>query len=287
MPTIHPKDENPYFIDAESAAEMARLMQQGQLLTKGMGGLLPPQVDPFWIHDVLDIGCGPGGWVLDVAYTYPEMQVTGIDISKLIIEYSQAMAKVRRLDNASFVVMDALKSLEFPDNSFDFVNGRFLFGFMSKEMWPQLVKECKRILRPGGMLRLTECEAPLSNSASSEKLYGMVSEALYKSGKSFSPDGGHVGIVPMIGAFLREAGFQDIQQSAHALDCSAGEEAYDSFYQDFRIGMKLLVPFFVKLGLTTEEEYETVYQHALTEMLADDFSCIWLYLSTWGQKPVA
>jgi ubiquinone/menaquinone biosynthesis C-methylase UbiE len=286
MPTIHPKDENPYFIDAESAAEMTRLTQQGQLLTQGMGGLLPPQMNVEQIYDVLDIGCGPGGWVLDVAYTYPEMEVTGIDTSKLVIEYAQAMAKVRRLDNAHFEVMDALKPLDFPDNSFDFVNGRFLFGFMSKETWPQLVKECWRILRPGGILRLTECEAPLSNSASSEKLYSMVSEALYKSGRSFSPDGGHVGIVPMLGAFLREAGFQDIHQAGHALDCSAGQEAYDSFYQDFRIGMKLLVPFFVKLGLTTEEEYEVAYQQALAQMLADDFSCIWLYLSVWGQKPV-
>src|SRR5579884_3067023 len=75
MPTIHPKDENPYILDAESAAEMTRLLQQDQLLTKGMGALLPAQIDPAQIHDVLDIGCGPGGWVRDVAFTYPEMEV--------------------------------------------------------------------------------------------------------------------------------------------------------------------------------------------------------------------
>lgn len=286
MPTIHPKDENPYFIDAESAAEMARLVQQGQMLTKGMGGLLPAQVDPSEIHDVLDIACGPGGWVRDVAFAYPEMEITGIDLAALIVEYAQAMAKVHRVENASFVVMDALKPLEFPDNSFDFVNGRFLFGFMSKETWPRLIKECMRILRPGGMLRLTECEAPQSNSAASEQLYGKVSESLYKSGRSFSPDGMHVGMVPMLAPLLREAGFQHVQATAHALDCSAGQEAWDAFYQDFRAGMKLLVPFFVKLGLTTEEEYEVIYQQALADMLGDDFCCVWLYVSVLGQKPV-
>src|SRR5579875_840647 len=81
----HPKDENPYILDAESAAEMTRLLQQDQLLTKGIGGLLPAQIDPAQIHDVLDIGCGPGGWVRDVAFTYPEMEVTGFDLAPRIV----------------------------------------------------------------------------------------------------------------------------------------------------------------------------------------------------------
>ena len=285
MPTIHPKDENPYFIEAESAAEMARLTQQDRLLTQGMGGLLPEKVDLSQVQGILDIGCGPGGWALDVAYAHPKIEVTGIDISKLVIEYAQAQAKVQWLNNAHFMSMDALKPLAFPDDSFDVINARFLFGFMSREAWPQLVAECRRILRPGGFLHLTECESPLSNSYASEKLYGMISQALYASGKSFSPDGRHVGMTPVIASFLYNAGFQHIQRAAHVLDVSAGTEAHASFSQDFKIGLRLLEPFLVKMNVTSQEEFEELYQQALLDMLLDDFCGIWYYLSVWGQRP--
>ena len=284
MPTELPESENSYFIDAESAAEMARLMHQGRLLTKGMGGLFPEQFDISNTHDILDIACGPGGWVLDVAHTYPKIQVTGIDISKLIIEYARAQAKVQWLNNAHFQMMDALKPLEFPDNSFDFVNARFLFGFMSKEAWPQLMRECLRILRPGGTLRLTECESPLSNSFASERLYGMISQALYAAGRSFSPDGRHVGITPVIGHFLQNADYQYIEKKAHILDCSVGMEAHSTFYQDFQAGLKLLQPFLVKMK-TTNEEFEGLYEQALADMQTEDFGAVWFYVSAWGMKP--
>src|SRR5712691_10313900 len=38
--------DNVYFIDHESAAEMARLLTQDQMLTNGMAGLFPEQFDP-------------------------------------------------------------------------------------------------------------------------------------------------------------------------------------------------------------------------------------------------
>src|SRR5712691_5576152 len=71
MPTDQPQSESTYFIDAESAAEMARLMIQDRLLTKGMGGLFPERADLSNLHRILDIGCGPGAWALDVADAYP------------------------------------------------------------------------------------------------------------------------------------------------------------------------------------------------------------------------
>ncbi|GHP00378.1 hypothetical protein KSF_104250 [Reticulibacter mediterranei] len=55
-------EQNRYFIDTESAAEMARLLQQERLLTRAMGSLFPSDLDPTHLHRVLDIACGPGGW---------------------------------------------------------------------------------------------------------------------------------------------------------------------------------------------------------------------------------
>ncbi len=161
MPTDPPAaKENTYILDTEGAAEMARLTQQDRLLTKGMGGLFPERDDIAGMNAILDIACGPGGWVLDVAYTYAKIEVVGIDINRSMIEYARAQAHVQGLDNARFQVMDALQPLDFPDDSFDLVNARFLVAFMPRTAWPRFLQECLRITKPGGTIRLTEFDEP-------------------------------------------------------------------------------------------------------------------------------
>src|SRR5215472_3460526 len=113
-----PQNDRTYFIDAENAAEMARLTRQDRLITKSMGGLFPEISDLSGVHAILDVACGPGGWVLDVARTYPDMHVKGVDISEIMIAYASCMAQTEALGNASFQVMNALQPLDFPDNSF-------------------------------------------------------------------------------------------------------------------------------------------------------------------------
>lgn len=284
MPIDQPQEETTYFIDAENAAEMARLMHQDRILTKGMGGLFPEQFDLSNVHDILDIGCGPGGWVLDVAHTYPEISVTGVDISRLMVEYARAQARVQWSENANFRVMDAMKPLDFEDNSFDLVNIRFISGFMPKTLWPQMLQECMRILRPGRIVRVTEPEYPISNSPALEKLGGMVTHAVQLAGQSFSPDGRHAGITPMLGRLLRNAGFVDVQKKAYVLDCSAGMEAHESQYQNTMVFLKLIEPFLIKMNVATAAEVNVLYEQALREMLSDDFCAVWYYLSVWGKK---
>lgn len=61
-----------------------------------------------------------------MAFAYPDIEVVGIDISQQMIEYARAQARVQGLDNAYFHVMDATQPLDFPDSSFDLINGRTL-----------------------------------------------------------------------------------------------------------------------------------------------------------------
>ena len=54
------QSETTYFIDAENAAEMARLANQDHIVTQSTGGLFPEQSDLSTMNDILDIACGPG-----------------------------------------------------------------------------------------------------------------------------------------------------------------------------------------------------------------------------------
>lgn len=278
------RSNNTYFNDPESGAEMARLIDQDRLITKGMGGLFSEQSDLSNVHRILDIGCGPGGWALDVAYTYPDKEVVGIDISQQMIDYGRARAQVQELENVSFQVMDAVKTLDFPDESFDLINARTI-GFFPTEVWPRLIQECKRLLQHGGIIRLTESEWGFSNKPATEKMQGMFYQALKKGGRSFSPDGRRHGITTMLAGFLRDAGFITIQQVAHVIDFSAGTEAHPDFYKDWKIVYKLSQPFFINAGVTTQEEVEQTYEQMLIEMMQDDFRAIMYLLTAWGEKP--
>ena len=281
------ESENTYVLDAEDAAEMARLLDQDKVTNEEMGGLFPERTDLSNIYDVLDIACGPGGWVHEVAHSYPEMEVTGIDISKRMVEYARAHAQVRKLDNAHFRVMDALKPLDFPDESFDLVNARTISAFMAPAAWPRLINECMRILRPGGTIRLNEAEWGFANKAAFERYCWLINQALQRAGMSFSPNGLHIGIMPMLSRFLRDVGCQNIQHMAHMFDYSAGAASHGAAYQDLRTAFKLVQPFLVKIGIATQEELDRLYEQAMEEMQSEDFCSLTFMLTVWAQKPMA
>jgi ubiquinone/menaquinone biosynthesis C-methylase UbiE len=279
-----PPRESTYIIDSENTAEMARLIHQDRLTTKIMGGLLSEQSDLSNIHDILDIACGPGGWVLGVADTYRYIHVVGIDISPKMIEYARALAKAQKLENVEFQVMNALKPLNFPNDSFDIVNARFISAFMPPNAWPTLIQDCLRVCRPGGIIRLTEGETAISNSSATEKVAEMFNLAMKLAGQSLSPGGRQLGVTPMLERFLRDAGCENVQSKAHVLNFSAGMEAHNGWYQNSMVGTQLVQPFLVRTGVTTPQEFGPLYQQMLREIQEDWFCGIQFLLTAWGQK---
>jgi ubiquinone/menaquinone biosynthesis C-methylase UbiE len=276
--------ENSYVNDPESGAEMARLLDQERLLTEGMGGLFSERSDLSTLSAILDVACGPGGWVHDVAHTYPHLHVTGIDISTNMIAYARAHAEVRGLTNAHFQVMNALEHLDFPDASFDLVNARAALGFVPTSAWPALIASYKRILRPGGIVRLTEGEWGFTNKPALETLQALSNQALHKAGYGASPTGRHEGLTPMLGYWLRQAGFQQVRLQAHPIDYSFGTKAYAGAYDDYKFMLKLGQPFWLKMGVATQDELDTFYEQVMAEMAAPDFCAIWYLLTAWAEK---
>lgn len=277
-------EANTYFMDPESGPDMARLITQDKAVTRGMGGLFSERKDLVGIRRVLDLACGPGGWALNVATVYPNMQVIGVDISRIMIEYAQAQAHVRRLQNIQFQVKDILQPLDFPDASFDLINAR-LIGFIRPAHWPILLQQCLRLLRPEGTMRLTETEIPLTTSPALQRMHVFFTRALKAAGQSFSPDGELVGTMPMLGRLLRNAGYQNVQIKAHAIEWSTGVEAHESFYQDIMVGFKMVQPFILRAEVTTQAELDRLYEQVLEEMQAPDFCGIYSLLTAWGEKP--
>jgi ubiquinone/menaquinone biosynthesis C-methylase UbiE len=170
----NPRREHPstYVVQDRSIEELTRLQIQDQLVTASMGGVLPEQPNPTIFQRVLDVGCGTGGWLIEIAKAYPSVtQLVGVDISEKILEYARAQAVAQQVsDRVQFRAMDALRMLEFPANSFDLVNQRFGMSYLRTWDWPKLLHEFQRVARPDGVIRLTEADMIIQSTSMASRM---------------------------------------------------------------------------------------------------------------------
>lgn len=275
-----------YVVDAESAAEMARLMSQDQALTQSMGGLFPEEPDLADVSRIIDLACGPGGWALETAFRYSDVEVVGMDISERMIAYANAQAHVQQRSNVTFQVGNMLQPLPFPDASFDLVNARLIVGFMKANDWSALLWECRRILRPGGILRITDFEQGFSNKLHFEQTSRVLTQVFHHFGYGLSPNGYHMGILPVLPSLFRETDMRQIGKMAHFIEFSSGTDLHEIFYQDHASGYLGVGPLIEKSGIMTLKDWQDLYQRSLAEMFEADFCAAWILLTVWGYKPL-
>jgi len=98
---------------------------------------------------ILDIGCGIGGPVFEMAESFGA-EVTGIDLEAPLVERAAIAAKQKGLsDRCAFQTVE-VGPLAFPDESFDIV---VTAGALTQtEDKSTVFRECMRVLRPGGTL---------------------------------------------------------------------------------------------------------------------------------------
>jgi ubiquinone/menaquinone biosynthesis C-methylase UbiE len=273
---------NTYFVqDRSNQEEMARLQILDQMITAGMGGVLPEQPDPTIFHRVLDVGCGTGGWLIEAAQTYPGMSLlAGADISGKMIAYARAQAADRQLsDRIEFHVMDALRMLEFPPDFFDLVNQRFGFSYLRTWDWPKLLQEYQRVTRSGGVIRITESEVVACNSPAQMRLYDLFLEALYRAGHLFVRE--RNGITSYLAHLMQQHGVQQVQTQVYTLEYRAGTPEGQLFAENMRLSYRTIVPW-LRRWTRLPEDYQAIYQQAQLEMQQPDFVATWKLLTAWG-----
>jgi ubiquinone/menaquinone biosynthesis C-methylase UbiE len=273
---------------------MNRLRIQDELITKGMGGVLPELSDETiaGFKRVLDIGCGTGGWLAQTAKMYPHIpRLIGIDANSRAIDYALERALEEQVEErVEFQVMDALLVLEFPQDYFDLVNLRFGTSFMRTWNWPKLLKEMRRVTRPGGIVRLSEYERFSSNDQTTLRMLRYAGEAFFSAGHLFSEPGiGEdyvectVGIAHDLERLLDQYGFKNIQARRSMQECPASTPEGEHFAEDMRLGFRGIVPFMRKWrGMP--DDYETSFQAMVDAMHQPDYTVSWSLLTAWGTK---
>ena len=282
----NPRQEqaSTYFVqDRSYQDEMARLRLQDQLVTTGMGGTLAEQANPTSLQHVLDIGCGTGGWLIEVAQTYPGIvQLVGVDINPRMIKYAQAQAAAQGIaDRVQFQTMDVMRKVDFPDASFDLVNERFGSSYLRTWDWPNFLMECQRVTRPGGVVRLTESENNTSNSQAMAQLYQLLRQGFHQSGHLFNAD--TTGVAGELARMLNQYGLLNVQTRPHMLDYRVGTPQGDLLYEDGQRVFRSIVPFLQKWTIVPDD-YDAIYKQAFSDLQQPDSVAEWHLLTAWGTK---
>jgi ubiquinone/menaquinone biosynthesis C-methylase UbiE len=95
---------------------------------------------------LLDLGCGTGRTLHQLARAHPALRLWGVDLSPAYARVARERAR-----DATIAVENA-EALPFSDGAFDIVTSVYLFHELPRNARRNVVREMHRVLRPGGLL---------------------------------------------------------------------------------------------------------------------------------------
>ena len=272
-----------YYQGQAHLREMERLAVQERWLTQSMGGVLAEQDNPMRIQYILDVACGTGGWLIEIAQIYPDiLSLTGIDASATMLEYARSQAEAAEVsERVEFHVMDALRPLEFPTQSFDLVNHRLGMSWLRTWDWPRLLQEYRRILKPGGTVRITEVSfCTECSSAAYLQINQYYYRAFYRAGYFF--ENAADGLIHHLADLLRKHGYADVQTIERPSLVDQTSPMFPLVAADSKLLMQNIKPFLLKWG-QLPEDYDLLKERAIEDFQKPDFFIGGITQTAWGK----
>jgi len=110
---------------------------------------------------LLDVACGTGRTLHQIARTHPAMRLWGVDLSPAYVRAAR-----KRLEHVSELTLavENGEQLPFADGTFDIATSVYLFHELPARVRRNVVRELHRVVRPGGLV-VIEDSAQLADSA--------------------------------------------------------------------------------------------------------------------------
>ena len=104
----------------------------------------------FKPEKILETGCTIGNNLFPYHDVYPDAELYGVDVAAPCLRYAHARAAARGI-KVNFSQQNA-ETLTFADDTFDLVVSSFFFHELSVAATKRVLAECKRVLKPGGLM---------------------------------------------------------------------------------------------------------------------------------------
>jgi arsenite methyltransferase len=121
--------------------------------TAAISHALWPGAQPTPETHLVELACGPGFYACSLAQRYPDIRITGIDLSERLLSRARNRADVRQLKNCNFVRANVLTLSESLDPVDAIVASRLLMVVGDRL---QALREIFCALRPGGRCFIAE-----------------------------------------------------------------------------------------------------------------------------------
>jgi demethylmenaquinone methyltransferase / 2-methoxy-6-polyprenyl-1,4-benzoquinol methylase len=162
-------DVVPYKEGVSKKDQVARMFNNISHRYDFLNHLLSLGIDKIWRRkaigllqsiqpkQILDVATGTGDFALQAMALNPE-KITGIDISKGMLEVGRKKIRARNLEFKIELVQADSENIPFSHNKFDAVT--VAFGVRNFEDLRRGLSEILRVLKPGGMLVVLEFSKP-------------------------------------------------------------------------------------------------------------------------------
>ena len=99
---------------------------------------------------ILDIGCSVGHSTLPYVDKFPDAEVHAIELSAPLLRYG--FARAESLGKAVHFSQQNAEHTDFDDESFDLIVSHIMIHETSNKAIRNIMKECRRLLKPGGVV---------------------------------------------------------------------------------------------------------------------------------------
>ncbi|KAI9315766.1 S-adenosyl-L-methionine-dependent methyltransferase [Dichotomocladium elegans] len=192
---------------------------------------------------VLDSGCGPATWVLEMANEYPNSRFHGTDVSS-------GFPDMIKPKNCTFHVHNILEPLPFPEQSFDFVHQRLLILGLLASDWERTLDSLIRVLKPGGWIEVVEV-----GFADYQNAGPMCDTVIDASRILFSERNMDINIGKKLGKMLGKAGMINVHTVPVPVPLNHGGKVGQLTWEDYRDIFTALKPFVYKTHPIFNEEF--------------------------------
>ncbi|KAJ8658324.1 hypothetical protein O0I10_006007 [Lichtheimia ornata] len=270
----HNRDDVAYILPNDEE-ENDRVHQQHWMMRVAFGGNFDSPIEEALAQgiEVLDSGCGPATWTLEMSEQYPNSNFHGTDISP---RFPEAI----KPSNCQFHLHNIIDPAPFPDNTFGYVHQRLLVLGLLATDWVKVIDDLLRVLKPGGWLELLEVSFPQLMNAGPKCTLLMHSVAKYAREKGLNPDIPHE-----MEDLMRKAGCVNLVFREVPIPIGhggkLGDLLWDDFWDVFNTMHAIIVRYYPEMA---DQEYYTKFLSETKQECKEHGTYIRWY-RCHGQKP--
>lgn len=184
-----------------------------ELLFRGTADVMRRQIIPpvtRWLQAhpgdarLIDIGCGTGRTLHQLARAHPGLRLYGADMSPAYVK--RARQRLLEVDEITLAVENA-EALPWADATFEIATSVYMFHELPRNARRNAVREMFRVVKPGGLVVIEDSAQP----AESPELEGVLRGFPVEFHEPFYADY----LEDDLAGILRECGFVDVRTESH------------------------------------------------------------------------